>query len=541
MYRLDGLKLTPPAGDERNRLIKETAAKLRISAGHIEHFTIIKRSLDARRKPEIRLVYSVAFELTHRDEGLRLLELSERRNGGLKLYQPLEYSLPQTVKGRDLSHIKVMVVGSGPAGLFCAYNLAKAGFCPIVVERGSCVEKRDKKVELFWGKGEFDRECNVQFGEGGAGTFSDGKLYTQVNDRHGIIREVLKTFVHFGADEDIMYSAHPHVGTDVLKDVVVNMRKAIEARGGVFYFDSLMMKPLVSGGCLKGAEIMSGGTIKEIALNAMVLCTGHSARDTYRVLDECGLNLASKPFAVGFRIQHPQTLIDLAQYGGGYEEKELPPSEYKLTYTAASGRGVYSFCMCPGGYVINASGEEERLCVNGMSYRGRKGKNANSAIVAQVDENVYGSGLYDGMHFQEKLESAAFGLAGGAVPTERLADFMSEKEDGLIKGIEPAIKGRFEYAPLNGLLPAALERDIKEGLGHFGLIIKGFDHGDALLSGVESRTSAPLKILRGEDGQSNIRGIYPCGEGAGYAGGITSAAADGIRTAEKIIYRYGGF
>ncbi len=536
MFRMDDVHLKPPVKNEIKELTDAVAGKLGISEAHISRIEIIKRSLDARKKSYIKYVYSVAFELVAVGKGLEIAQKQSRRGSTLQLYKRPTHTVNEVLL-RDLNReMRPLVVGSGPAGLFCAYFLARAGIKPILVERGERVEKRSRTVDAFWNGGELNPESNVQFGEGGAGTFSDGKLYSGNNDKEGIHYEILRTFVEFGADPDILYDAHPHIGTDVLKKVVANLRGRLEMMGAEIHFETRFIKPVLdSHRRAVGAELMEKGKISVQKCGCIILCTGHSARDTFKNLYECGLDMEAKSFAVGLRVQHLQKMINISQYGAGYEKLKLPPADYKLVSKSASGRGVYSFCMCPGGYVVNASSEAGALAVNGMSYQGRAGDNANSAIIVTVGPEIFGEGVFGGMEFQKKLEKAAFELAGGRIPIQSLGDYRKKNGSCEHRGIDPAIKGTFRYAVLNGLLPEELENDIIGAFDTFGHTIEGFDDPDAVLAGIESRTSSPVRILRDESGQSNIRGIFPCGEGAGYAGGITSAAADGIRTAEKVV------
>ncbi|MBR5422335.1 MAG: FAD-binding protein [Lachnospiraceae bacterium] len=535
MFRLDNIHLEPPIENEKDELIKYLVHKLRLPGFQsIEHLSVLKRSLDARKKPELFYVYSVSFDFKDRQLGIKLLQMGEKRNGGLRLWQEKETVFPKYLFHVTRENERPVVVGSGPAGLFCAYQLAKAGLKPIVVERGGRVEERSKIVDRFWTKGELDPECNVQFGEGGAGTFSDGKLYTQTDDKDGVHREVLRLFVEFGAPSDILCESHPHIGTDILKQLVQNFRLRLESMGTEFFFHTRFERPILRYGKLEAVELSQRGRVFRHYCNSCVLAIGHSARDTYRALHDSGVIMSPKPFAVGFRVQHDQDAINKNQYGAGYKDKKLPAAEYRLAAKVTSGRGVYSFCMCPGGYVIHAASTPGSVCVNGMSYHGRASLAANSAIVITVDQDIFGRGLFDGLNFQEQLEKAAARAAAGAIPLQCLGDFAAGRGEAKGRGIEPQIKGIWHYAPLNGILPAALETDMVEAFSSFGRMIRGFDDPQTLLAGVESRTSAPLRIERNEGGQSNISGIFPCGEGAGYAGGITSAAVDGVRTAWKL-------
>jgi hypothetical protein len=427
--------------------------------------------------------------------------------------------------------------------------LSNAGFKPLLLERGAEVKKRMELVEHFWQTGELDTRTNVQFGEGGAGTFSDGKLNTMVKDKEGRAREALRIFVEHGAKENIMYEAKPHIGTDILCDVVVNMREKIKANGGEVRFEAQVMDILFDADNKVTAVKVGDETIPS---DAVVLAIGHSARDTFYMLKDRAVDMQPKPFAVGYRVEHRQSLINLSQYGMEAPEG-LGAAPYKLVAQTSEGRGVYSFCMCPGGYVVNASSEEKRLAINGMSYSKRDGANANSAIIITVDPKDFGSeDVLSGVEFQRKLEEKAFELGQGKIPVEYYCDFkqeveaikagktgafpdkdLSHKDDKSFN--QPQMKGDHVFARVHEILPNELNFAFIEGMEKFGRTIKGYDNVDALISGVESRTSSPVRINRDDSGQSvNIKGLFPCGEGAGYAGGIMSAAMDGIRTAELI-------
>ena len=434
----------------------------------------------------------------------------------------------------------------GPAGLFCAYYLAQHGYAPVILERGEDVDTRQADVEAFWQTGRLKPDSNVQFGEGGAGTFSDGKLNTLVKDKYGRNTEVLKTFVRHGADPAIVYQAKPHIGTDVLSRVIKSMREEILRLGGEVRFKSQVTEIITQNGQVTGV-VVNGR--EEIPCEQVVLAPGHSARDTFAMLYEKNFPMASKPFAVGFRVEHPQSLINRSQYGAEHV-KELGAAAYKVTAKTSCGRGVYSFCMCPGGYVVNASSEHERLAVNGMSYSGRDGKNANSAIIVAVTPADYGSDHpLAGIEFQRRLEQRAYELCDGKLPVQRYGDFREKvtgeprkiqkgSEDGSWDSLEPQCKGAFAWADLTGILPVECNQAFVEGMDSFDRQISGFASPSVILTGVESRTSSPVRIERDENLQSGIRGCYPCGEGAGYAGGITSAAMDGIRVAEQIASQF---
>ena len=547
MIQIRQLKLMP--GHSDRELTEKAARILRIRPEEIASLRVVRQSIDARKKPEIRLIYTVDVKLVGAREEKVLL--SCRKNPDVGPAPEVRYRFPEP--GKEILAERPLIIGTGPAGLFCGYLLAKAGYRPLLLERGEDVESRTRRVEEFWKTGVLAPDSNVQFGEGGAGTFSDGKLNTLVKDKDGRNTEVLKIFVENGAPEEIRYESRPHVGTDVLSRVVKHMRERILSWGGEVRFSTRVTELVMEGGRVCGVVCESG---ERIDAGAVVLAIGHSARDTFAMLEKKGIPMEAKSFAVGFRVEHPQELINLSQYAQRRPEA-LPPASYKLTAKTSEGRGVYSFCMCPGGYVVNASSEPGRLAVNGMSYSGRNGKNANSAIIVSVTPQDYGAGgPLAGIQFQRMLEERAFRAAGGAVPIQRYADYAgTEREngsavaeaDGMVRekrerhvpaDFAPAIKGAWKFADLRDILPSSVRKAFLEGMEAFERIIPGFADDAVCLSGVESRTSSPVRIPRDETLQSSVRGLYPCGEGAGYAGGITSAAMDGMRVAEAIAARY---
>ena len=547
MIQIRQLKLMP--GHSDRELTEKAARILRIRPEEIASLRVVRQSIDARKKPEIRLIYTVDVKLVGAREEKVLL--SCRKNPDVGPAPEVRYRFPEP--GKEILAERPLIIGTGPAGLFCGYLLAKAGYRPLLLERGEDVESRTRRVEEFWKTGVLSADSNVQFGEGGAGTFSDGKLNTLVKDKDGRNTEVLKIFVENGAPEEIRYESRPHVGTDVLSRVVKHMRERILSWGGEVRFSTTVTELVIEGGRVRGVVCENG---ERIDAGAVVLAIGHSARDTFAMLEKKGIPMEAKSFAVGFRVEHPQELINLSQYAQRRPEA-LPPASYKLTAKTSEGRGVYSFCMCPGGYVVNASSEPGRLAVNGMSYSGRNGKNANSAIIVSVTPQDYGAGgPLAGIQFQRMLEERAFRAAGGAVPVQRYADYAgTEREngsavaeaDGMVRekrerhvpaDFAPAIKGAWKFADLRDILPSSVRKAFLEGMEAFERIIPGFADDAVCLSGVESRTSSPVRIPRDETLQSSVRGLYPCGEGAGYAGGITSAAMDGMRVAEAIAARY---
>lgn len=538
MIKINQLKL--PVGHSQKDLEDKIRKTLRIPSKETFHYEVMRRSLDARKKPSLFYVYCIYVTIRQENSIVK------------KLHQPSVSLVTETgyrfsEMGHERLNRRPVIVGAGPCGLFAAWQLTLAGYAPLILERGKQVEDRSADVERFWKTGILQPDSNVQFGEGGAGTFSDGKLNTVVKDPSGRNRYVLETFVKFGAPSDILYDAKPHIGTDILAKVIKNMRDYLIKHGAEFRFQT----------CLKDIQI------KENALHALVteddtvipadvaiLALGHSARDTFMMLHRHQLPMEAKNFAVGFRVEHPQQMIDDAMYGNGKRNAlRLPAAPYKVTSNFPNGRGVYSFCMCPGGYVVNASSEEHRLAVNGMSYSDRGGSNANSAIIVSVTPEDFKADairhgvlkdadgkedVLSGVRFQERLEEQAWKLGNGKIPQQLFGDYCKNRPSVSYGAFESTTKGDSALCNLRGLLPEELEESFIEGMHHFSRAIPEFDREDAILSGVESRTSSPVRIVRDESFQSNIRGIYPCGEGAGYAGGIMSAAMDGLKVAEAI-------
>ncbi len=567
MIRINQIKLSIfEAGRDRQlelEKVRDRAARvLKIDPEGIRKLRILRRSVDARDKQDIKFVYTVSVKLRDSVAGgtaqTETAFIQKLRNSNVQSYEHVPVTierLPDELTeglGKDIK--RPVVVGMGPCGLFAGLVLARAGAKPILIERGSQVDKRTEKVESFLQGGHLDPECNMQFGEGGAGAFSDGKLVTSIKGRDDYVRFVLEEFYRHGAPEDILTDQKPHVGTDVLTGVVASIREEIKSLGGDILFDTRLdeleiendeLRALILS-CVQrhrvlpeGAEQLTDGRLR-LPVSQVILATGHSARDTYRMLLKKGIGLEPKAFAVGVRVQHPQKLIDRALYGEGrLSEKRaiLGPAAYKLTHTCGDGRGVYSFCMCPGGYVINSSSEEGRLCVNGMSYHDRGSENANSAIIVSVrPEDMEAEGPLCGMAFQERLEEKAYELLSGIIPYETYGEFreaVTEPEGST--AYENVTRGYTGSADVASIFPKYIKDDIIEGMTAFGRTIRGFDGDDVIISGVESRTSAPVRVLRGEDMQSRIRGLYPAGEGAGYAGGITSSAVDGIKAALRIL------
>ena len=532
MIRISQIKLPVNHTEEQ---LKNKIAKI-LRCGSLDFsYEIKKQSLDARHKEDKKFVYTV--DVAMRDNRAESKILRKVHDNNIMLTEEKPYCFPES--GEEFLAHRPVVVGSGPAGLFCAWYLARAGYRPLVLERGEEAGKRQKTVERFWQNGILDPDSNVQFGEGGAGTFSDGKLNTLVKDPFGRNQEVLKRFVEAGAPGEILYQQKPHLGTDVLVQIVETMRHQIEEMGGTFRFRTKVTDLIFRENALKAVEINGE---EQIPAEVCVLAVGHSARDTFEMLNRKGIYMEPKSFAVGLRIEHPQTMMNLALYGEE-ENTFLGAASYKVTHTCKNGRGVYSFCMCPGGYVVNASSEPDMLAVNGMSYQARDSRNANSAMIVTVTPQDFPEeGPLGGVAFQRELERAAWKAGQGKVPVQLFGDYQKQVPSTELGDVVPCIKGAYTLTDVRGILPKEVGDSIEEGILAFGKKIPGFDRPDALLGGVESRTSSPLRIVRDKDLlQANLEGIYPCGEGAGYAGGITSAAMDGIKTAEAISKKFRNF
>lgn len=530
LIRINSLKINISHNDEdlRNKILKT----LRIDSSHLVGYKIVKRSLDARDKADIHYVYSIDA-VTDCDEKL----LSNKKLKNITPSKEVKYNDPAKDVS-DFSDIvkstkRPIVIGFGPAGMICAYKLAAAGLKPLIIERGADVDTRTEDVRNFWNGGKLNTSSNVQFGEGGAGTFSDGKLNTMIHDSFGRIGEVFRIFVENGADETITWQNKPHIGTDKLRIIVKSIRKAIQALGGEILFNTCMTGIKLDNGRVN-AIVTDNGNIYET--DTLVLAIGHSARDTIYMLDDLHIPMEKKEFAIGVRVQHPQELIGRAQYGDAFSQ--LPPADYKLTYrTKSEDRGVYSFCMCPGGFIVNASSEENRLVVNGMSDSARDQATANSAIVVTVRDSDF-EGTLGGIELQRRLEEAAFNACHGKIPVQYLADFLENRATEEITSNVPNTKGVWACNNLRSWLPEFISNPVIEAFPAFGRTIKGFDSADTILAGLESRTSSPVRILRSDNLESvAAEGLYPCGEGAGYAGGITSAAVDGLKVYEAIINR----
>jgi len=518
------LRLMP---DEPQELLsKKAAARLRMKTEDITELRIVKRSLDARRKDDIHYIYSVAVSVKRGESEL----IKRARDADICEYSEPKYEIPRVEPGED----RPVIVGFGPAGMFAALVLAEAGARPIVIERGQEAEKRQKAVEAFRTGGRLDPESNVQFGEGGAGTFSDGKLNTGIKDPR--MGWMLRTFAKYGAPESIVYDAKPHIGTDILIDVVQNIRRAVIDMGGEVRFETKLTELLIENNAVHGVRVRNADGEHDIPGKTVILAIGHSARDTFEMLERLHVPMEPKPFSMGVRIEHKQSMVDASQYGR--ERGSLPAADYSLNTHLADGTSAYTFCMCPGGQVFAAASEEGGVCTNGMSYSARDGANANAALLVTLQtEDFPDRGVLSGMYWQRDIERAAYDYGGGnyLAPAQLVGDFLKHRPSRSQGSVTPTYKPGVVWGELREVLPERITSVMENALPELGKKLKGFDAPDAVMTAPETRSSSPVRILRNASLLSAVSGLIPCGEGAGYAGGISSAACDGMRCAEAAI------
>lgn len=528
MLRVSNIKIDIDDNIElvREKLIK----KLKIKSSDILEYSIYKESIDARQKNRVFLVYTVDIVAKNED---RILKYKPRDT----VYIDTNKYIDVKMGHKKLKH-RPIVVGSGPAGLFATLILSQRGYRPLMIERGMDVDQRTRDIEGFWSGGIFKTKSNVQFGEGGAGTFSDGKLTTRLKDIRST--RVLEELVNHGAPEEILYSHKPHVGTDFLKNVVKNIRQEIISLGGEVRFDTQLTDIKIENGKIKSIEV---NNTEWIDAQHLILATGHSARDTYEMVYKRGIHLEQKPFAIGARIEHPQDMINKSQYGSFAGHKKLGPADYRLTSRVSNGRSVYTFCMCPGGRVIASASTQGELVTNGMSEHARDQVNANSGLLVSINTSDYESDHpLAGIWFQQKYERMAYDLGGSNyhAPCQLVGDFLNGKESSQIGSVVPSYEPGVKMTDLSRCLPDFVTEAMREGILNMDKKLKGFAMNDAVLTGIETRSSAPVRIKRDSDNLESlsVANLYPCGEGAGYAGGIVTAAVDGIKCAEKIIEKY---
>ncbi len=528
MIRLNELKM--PLGATEHEVKIAAAKALKIKEQDIKEFTLARRSIDSRKKDNIILVYSVEIETDLNEEKV----IAGFAPNKALITQKYNYEVPQAKRNFPL---RPVIAGFGPAGMFAALTLAKAGLNPIVLERGSAVEERTREVDFFWTNRKLNTESNVQFGEGGAGTFSDGKLTTGIKDPR--CREVFLRFAEFGAPAEILYSATPHIGTDKLKTVVKNLREEVIRLGGEVKFNTKLVDIITANGYVQGVSYQNpDGTVSDIETDALILAIGHSARDTFELIHKKGLEINQKPFSVGTRIEHPQEHINKAQYGKLWNSPLLPAADYKLACHPPHGRGLYTFCMCPGGTVVAASSEDGGMVVNGMSEYARDKENANCALLVGIEPPFDTDHPLAGMYLQREIEQKAFKLGGGdyTAPAQLLGDFLKGIESPKLGAVNPSCPTGVTMTDIRKVLPKKVTDTIAGAIHDFDRKLNGFNLYDAVLTAPESRSSSPIRICRDEFFQATrLRGLYPSGEGAGYAGGIVSAAVDGMRCAEAVL------
>ena len=513
---------------ELTNLMKSVMAKYQIKPQQITYFALHKKAVDARKKDNVFFVYTI--ELSSPIEEFLL------KKKGTDITVAPDMSYTEVEVGTEELKNRPVIIGFGPSGVFASLLLARRGYKPLVLERGLDVNERTKKVDKLFNNGEFSTEGNILFGEGGAGTFSDGKLTTSSTDIR--IRHMLETFVKHGADPEIMYINKPHIGTDILRNVMKSIRKEIIKLGGEVRFSSQVTDFIIENDTIKGVVVNNNETINT---DVVIMGVGHSARDTFELLHSKGLNMVQKPFSMGVRIEHPQKMIDESQYGKFSKATNLGAADYKLAYHASNGRSAYTFCMCPGGDVVCSASEVGLLATNGMSEHKRDHENANSGFLVNVDPSDFGSDHpLAGINLQREIERKAF-IAGGSnynAPIQKVGDFLNDQVSTSLGKVKPSYLPGYKFAKLTDILPSFITDTLKEALLDFDKKIKGFAMDDAIMTGVETRSSSPVRITRSENHESNIKGLYPMGEGAGFAGGITTSAVDGLKTAEQIISKY---
>lgn len=527
MIRINEIKL---ALDDDESMLRAKAAKLlKINEKYIKSLTIYKKSVDARKKEDIHFTYSVDVTIALDEEQIA----SKCKSGKVQLVKPYKYEMPEN---KRVSKFRPVVVGFGPAGMFAGIILAQAGLKPIILERGKDVDTRQRDVNTFWKTRVLDEESNVQFGEGGAGTFSDGKLTTGI--KSPFIRKILEELYEAGAPEEILYSSKPHIGTDRLTVVVKNIRKKIEALGGEVRLECRLEKLICANGFVHGITYSHKGELIDLETDSVIMAIGHSARDTVEMLYNMGVEIMQKPFSVGARIEHPQRLINEAQYGAFANHAKLGAADYKLACHGLHERGAYTFCMCPGGTVVAAASEKEGVIVNGMSSLARDGENANSALLVGIEPKDFPSEHpLAGIYYQREIEHNAYLLAGGdyRAPAQLVGDFLKGIESKALGSVNPTCPTGVTLTSLDECLPQKVSATMKSAIVEMDKRLNGFNLYDAVLTAPETRSSSSVRILRDDLLQCNIRGVYPCGEGAGYAGGIISAAVDGVKCAHAVL------